>query len=91
MFCDRKFPTRLKGKFYRVAIRPSLLYWTECWPLKKSLEQNMDVEEIRMLRWMCGLTRMDIIKNQKVRERLGFAPLSAKLNKNRLRWFEHVK
>ena len=26
--CDKKFPRRLKGKFYRVAIRPVLLYGT---------------------------------------------------------------
>ena len=26
VFCDKKFPSRLKGKFYRVAMRPNLLY-----------------------------------------------------------------
>ena len=40
MLCDRKFPSRLKGKFYRVAIRPSMLYVTECWPLKKIFEHK---------------------------------------------------
>ena len=30
LLCDRKFPSRLKGKFYRVAIRSVLLYGTEC-------------------------------------------------------------
>lgn len=25
---------RLKGKFYKTAIRPTLLYGTECWDLK---------------------------------------------------------
>ena len=37
MLCDRKFLSKLKGKFYRVAIRPALLYGTECWPVKKIL------------------------------------------------------
>ncbi|XP_057543262.1 uncharacterized protein LOC130821491 [Amaranthus tricolor] len=30
VLCDKKFPSRLKGKFYRVAIRSALLYGTEC-------------------------------------------------------------
>ncbi|XP_017233036.1 uncharacterized protein LOC108207082 [Daucus carota subsp. sativus] len=30
VLCDKSVPLKLKGKFYRVAIRPSLLYGTEC-------------------------------------------------------------
>ena len=59
VLCDKKFPSRLKGKFYRVAIRPTFLYATECWPVKKVFEQRMDVTTIRMLRWMCGHTMID--------------------------------
>ena len=41
----------------------------------------MDVAEMCMLKWMCGLTRMERIR--------GF-PI-AKLRENRLKWFRHVK
>ena len=30
VICDRKIPLKLKGKFYRTAIRPAMLYGTEC-------------------------------------------------------------
>ena len=30
VLCDRKFSIRLKGEFYRCAIRPALLYEIEC-------------------------------------------------------------
>ena len=90
VLCDKKFPCRLKGKFYRVAIRPALLYGTQCWPVKKVFEQRMEVTEMRMLRWMCVHTMIDRIKNHECREKLGVAPLSAKMRENRLRWFGHV-
>ena len=59
MLCDKKFPSKLKGKFYCVAIRSALLFGTECWPVKKVFEYRMKVSEMRMLRWMCGHTMMD--------------------------------
>ncbi|CAO2837605.1 unnamed protein product [Amaranthus hypochondriacus] len=34
---------------------------------------------------------MDRIRNQEFREKLGVAPLSAKMWENRLRWFGHVQ
>ena len=33
--CDRRVPQKLKGKFYRIAIRPAMLYSAECWPTKR--------------------------------------------------------
>ena len=91
MLCDKKFPRRLQGKFYRVAIRPTLLYGTECWPIKKGFKQRMEVTKMRMLRWMCGNAMMDRIRNQEFKEKLGVAPLLAKMRENRLRWFGHVQ
>ncbi len=82
---------KLKGKFYRVAIRPALLYGTECWPVKKIFEHKMEVTEMRMLRWMCGHTLMDRIRNQEIRVKLRVAPISGKMRESILRWYGHVK
>ena len=91
MSCYRKFPNKLKGKFYRAAIRPALLCGTECWPVKKIFEHKMKVKEMRMIRWMCGDTLMDRIRNQEFRYKLGVASISRKMHENRLRLFGHVQ
>ena len=85
VLCNKKFPSKLKGNFYRIAIRPVLLYGTECWYVKKIHEQKMKVAEMEMLRWMWGYTIMDKIKKKEFREKLDVAPLSAKMHENRLR------
>ena len=35
LLCDRKVPLKLKGKFYKMVVRPTILYAAECWPLKE--------------------------------------------------------
>ena len=91
VLCDRRIPVKLKGKFYRTAIRPAMLYGSECWATKKQNVQKMGVAEMRMLRWMCGKTRKDKVRNEYFREIVGVAPIEDKLRENRLRWFGHVK
>ncbi|KAH1266713.1 LINE-1 retrotransposable element ORF2 protein [Glycine max] len=91
VLCDAKVPIKLKGKFYRTAVRPAILYGTECWAVKSQHENKVGVTEMRMLRWMCGKTRQDKIRNEAIRERVGVAPIVEKMVENRLRWFGHVE
>ncbi|KAH1202758.1 Craniofacial development protein 2 [Glycine max] len=91
VLCDAKVPIKLKGKFYRTAVRPAILYGTECWAVKSQHENKVGVAEMRMLRWMCGKTRQDKIRNEAIRERVGVVPIVEKMVENRLRWFGHVE
>ena len=45
---------------------------------------------MRMLGWMCGKNRKDIIRNANIRDMIGFAPIDDKLKENRLRWFGYI-
>ena len=53
--------------------------------------QQLSVAEIRMLRWIYGHTRMDRVRNDDIRDRLGIALIEEKLVQYRLRWFGHVQ
>jgi hypothetical protein len=44
-----------------------------------------------MLRWICGNTRRDRVRNDDIRERLGVASVEEKLVQHRLRWFGHIQ
>ena len=46
---------------------------------------------MRMLRWICGHTLMDRIRNQEFKDKQGVASISRKMRENRLRWFGHVQ
>jgi hypothetical protein len=85
ILCDKRVPQKLKGKFYRTTIRPAMLYGAECWTIKRQHVQQLSVTEIRMLRWCCGHTRRDRVRNDDIRNRVGVTPIEEKLIQHRLR------
>ena len=42
----------------------------------------MEVVEMRMLRWMCGITMRDRIRNEEIRGKVGVAPIGDKMRKS---------
>jgi hypothetical protein len=91
VLCDPRVPLKLKGKFYRTVIRPVMLYGAERWPTKRRHAQQLSIAEMCMLRWICGNTRRDRVRNDDIRERLGVTPVEEKLVQHRLRWFGHIR
>ena len=53
-----------QGKVYRTVIRPALMYRAETPALKKAQERKFEVAEMRMLRWMCRVTRLGKRRNE---------------------------
>jgi hypothetical protein len=78
--CDPRKPLKLKGKIYKSVIRPVAMYGSECWAMKKKDERKLHIAEMRMLRWMCGVPRMDKVRNEYIRGSLKVAPITKKLN-----------
>ena len=45
ILCDKKIPLKLKGKYYRAAIRPAMFYGSECWAVNHQHVQKMPVQK----------------------------------------------
>ncbi|GJV07036.1 hypothetical protein Tco_1344692 [Tanacetum coccineum] len=72
-------------------LKPAILYGSECWPITKALANRMEVAELRMLRWTCGKTMLDMIPNGVYRAELEVETIINKMREGRLRWFGHVR
>jgi hypothetical protein len=51
----------------------------------------MSTAEMWMLRWICGHTRKNQIRNDDIRDKLGVAPIQEKSVQHRLRWFGYIQ
>lgn len=90
ILCDSRMPIKVKGNVYKRAVRPALLYGSECWPMRKTDEQKIHTTEMKMLRWSGGVSKMDKIRNEYIRGTFKVAKIHEKLSENRLRWYGHV-
>jgi len=44
-----------------------------------------------MIRWVCGHTTLDKIRNEVIRDKIGVASIEDKMRETRLRWFGHIE
>ena len=55
--------------------------------MTKAQEKKLDVAEIRMLRWMSGVTKLDRIWNERIRGTAKVEEISKKVQGSRLKWY----
>ena len=48
-------------ELYHTPVRPALMYGAETWTLKKAHNNVLEVGDMRMLRWMCKVMKLDKI------------------------------
>ena len=80
-----------KGIIYTTCIRPAMLYSSETWPTKTEDIRKIQRNEMRMLRWMAGVSLSESKSNECVRSMLAIDDVAEVMQQNRLRWFGHVE
>ena len=54
------------------------------------MQDLLERTEMRMLRWMMGIKRIEKVRTEEIRARAGLANISEKIREARLRWLWHV-
>ena len=67
-----------------------MVYGFETVAVTKKQVEEMEVAEIKMLRFAMGVTRKDKIRNEYIRSTLKVERLGMKMREGRLRWYGHV-
>ena len=80
-----------KTQIIKVVFTPTQLYQSEDWTLTSKERQMLITTEMRCLRKAVWKIRMDKIRNEEIRRRVNMQPVEQTANKNKIRWWSHVK
>ena len=58
--------------------------------MKKAQAKKLDAAEMRMLRWMSGVTKLDRIANERIRGTTKVGEISKSVQESRLKWYRQV-
>ena len=75
---------------YSSVIRPAMVYGLETVAVTKKQVEEMEIAEMKMLRFAMGVSRKDKIRNEHIRSTVKVERLEMKMREGRLRWYGHV-
>ena len=90
VICDRRLPARVKEKVYSLMVRPAMVYGLETVAVKKKQVEDMEIAEMKMLKFAMRVTRKDKIRNEYIRGTVKLEQLGMKMREGRLRWYIYV-
>ena len=87
----KNVPVKLKHEIYKTVIKPTMTYGVKCWTMKKKDEMLMNKTEMRMLRWIQGVSLREHKRNEEILEAATVQPITTHLMQKRLGWYGHVR
>ena len=90
-FLTSKAPSlRMKGQVYSACVRSAMTYGSETWALRVEHEDKLNRAEMRMIRWMCGVSLRERKTCAELRQKMGVEAIVDVVRRGRLRWYGHV-
>ena len=87
---DRHVPTQCKVIIFNSILKPILTYGSESWSLTSKTKSRIQASEMKVLRLIRGVTRLDRMQNIKIREDLKTTAVLESQEKTKMRWYGHV-
>ena len=81
-----------KKCLYEGVIVPRALYGAEAWGTRSAEKRKVNVRQMKCVRSLVGVSRMDRVRNEEARRRAGIErELVSRADQRVLRWFGHVE
>jgi len=74
---------------YNITVKAALKFGSKAWVLKKREEQCLEAAQMKFLRNLLGITKLDKEKNQCIREKMGAQIIVKEMYQKK--WLQHVQ
>ena len=77
-------------KIYSTEFLPTLMYGSENWTLSERQDQRVVATQMKYIRRVLGVTRMDKIPNETLRGMVNIPNILREIERRKLGWFGHL-
>ena len=74
-----------------ITAKAALKFGSEAWVLKKREEQDLEAAQMKFLRHLLGITKLDKEKNQCIRQKTGAQNIVKEIKQYQTNWLQHVQ
>jgi len=80
-----------KLRIHNITARAALKFGNEAWVLKKREEQRLEAAQMKFLRHLLGITKIDKENNQCIRQKTGVQNIVKEIKQYQKKWLRHVQ
>ena len=80
-----------KLRIHNLTAKAALKFASEGWVLKKREEQRLEAAQMKFLRHLLGITKLDKEKNQCIREKMGEQNIVKETKQYQKKWLQHIQ
>ena len=74
-----------------ITAKAALKFGSEAWVLKKREEQRLEAAQMKFLRHLLGITKLDKEKNQRITEKKGAQNIVKEIKQYHENWLQHIQ
>ena len=78
-------------RIHNITAKATLQFGSEAWVLKKREEQRLEAAQMKLLRHLLGITKIDKEKNHCIREKTGSQNIVKEIKQHQKKWLQHVQ
>ena len=80
-----------KLRIHNIAAKAAPKFGSEAWVLKKREEQLLEAAQMKFLRHLFGITKLNKEKNQCIREKTGAQSTAKEIKQYQKKWLQYVQ
>ena len=80
-----------KLRIHNITAKSALKFGSKAWVLKKREEQRLEEAEMKFLRHLLGITKLDKEKNQCIREKTEAQNIVKEIKQYQKKWLQHIQ
>ena len=81
----------IKLRIHNITAKAALKFGSETWVLKTREEQRLEAAQMKFLRHLLGITKLDEEKYQSIREKTGTQKIVKETKQYQEKWLQHVQ